>query len=99
GNIGRLAAEDLHRLIKVLAALQALGDEGVTGRGHGSGAPISPDEKRVLVLPAHALLAFRQAESSLDEALGAKVELADNVCVAAALREKHQAARICGRQA
>src|SRR5690606_10250365 len=72
---------------------------GVAGAGRRPLALDAGDEQGILVDPSGVVLALGHDEAAGDELAGGKVELADDVGIAAAGAEADQAAAIFGRQA
>ncbi|MNM80384.1 hypothetical protein D3C81_923540 [compost metagenome] len=81
------------------ATLPQLGHARVTGGGHRTAAEIGVDEHGVAVDPAQAALRFGAEEAVLDPALAGQVELAGDIGVGTAARQRDQAAAVVRTQA
>ncbi|MNV53240.1 hypothetical protein D3C71_1453780 [compost metagenome] len=81
------------------ATLPALDHARVAGGGHRASAEIGVDEHVVLVDPAQPALGFGTEETVLDPLLVGQVELAGDVGIRAAARQRDQAAGVFRTQA
>ena len=97
-HVLRLALEHRHRGRQRRAALPALNDARVARIGHRPGADVGADVDGVRIDPFDVGLGLGQRETAFDEAEGVRVELAHDVGVGAAARQRDQAAPVLGAQ-
>ena len=91
-DVFRVAAHQLDCTRQRLAPRQFLDDVRISGGRQFAGVPLTGDEQCVGTHPRHVLLALRQHEAALREAVCTDVELAHGHRILAAVGEQEQAA-------